>query len=124
MQIASIALRVCGLLAVILGILIWSGIARDLIPIHILLGLLLVLSLWIIGIGQAFSPNGSWVIAAGALVVGALVIAVGLTQSSLMVGSFHWVIQLLHLLLGVLAVGIGQIGALRYRQGGAVSTAS
>ena len=53
-RIASIVLRLCGALAVILGILFWSGNALNLIPIHMLLGLLVVLSLWIVGIGQAF----------------------------------------------------------------------
>ena len=32
----------------------------------------------------------------------------GLRQSGLLVGSFHWVIRVIHLLLGVLAVGVGQ----------------
>jgi hypothetical protein len=114
-RIASIVLRLCGALAVILGLLFWSGTALNLIPIHMLLGLLVVLSLWIVGIGQAFSSGGSWPLATGALLLGLLVIVVGMTQSSLLVGPFHWVIQVLHLLLGILAVGIGQIAAARWR---------
>jgi hypothetical protein len=119
-RIASIVLRVCGTLAVILGILFWSGNALNLIPIHMLLGLLVVLSLWIVGIGQAFSSGGSWPLASGALLLGLLVIVVGMTQSSLLVGPFHWVIQVVHLLLGILAVGIGQISAARWRNSGAI----
>jgi len=114
-RIASIALRLCAALALILGLLFWSGNGLNLIPIHILLGILVVLSLWIVGVGQAFSNGGSWPLAGGALLVGLLVIVVGMTQSSLMAGSFHWVIQVVHLLLGVLAVGIGQIAAARAR---------
>ena len=123
-QIASIMLRVCGTLALILGLLFWSGNGLNLIAIHMLLGLLLVLSLWIVGVGQAFSRNGSWMLAIGALALGALVIALGLRQSSLLVGSFHWVIQVIHLLLGVLAVAIGQVCAARYRKQAADLTAS
>ena len=123
-QIASIVLRVCGILAVILGLLFWTGNTLNLIPVHMLLGLLVVLSLWVIGIGQAVAPGGSWALAAIALVVGVLVIGVGIRQSSLLVGPFHWVIQLIHLLLGVLAVGIGQIGAARYRKGSAAVAAT
>lgn len=118
-QIASIVLRVCGLLALILGILFWNGSLLNLIPVHMLLGVLVVLSLWIIGVGQAFAPDGSWPLAAVALAAGVLVIIVGIRQSSLLIGTFHWVIQVIHLLLGVLAVGIGQIGAARYRKGAA-----
>ena len=119
-RIASIVLRLCGALAVILGILFWSGNALNLIPIHMLLGLLVVLSLWIVGIGQAFSSGGSWPLAGGALLLGLLVIIVGMTQSSLLVGPFHWVIQVVHLLLGILAVGIGQIAAARWRNSSAL----
>jgi glucan phosphoethanolaminetransferase (alkaline phosphatase superfamily) len=114
-RIASIALRLCGALAVILGILFWSGNSLNLIPIHMLMGLAVVLSLWIVGIGQAFSSSGSWALACGALLLGLLVIVVGIRQSSLLVGPFHWVIQVVHLLLGILAVGIGQIAAARGR---------
>ena len=119
-RIASIVLRVSGALAVILGILFWSGNALNLLPIHMLLGLLVVLSLWIVGIGQAFSRGGNWPLAIGALLLGLLVIVVGMTQSSLMVGTFHWVIQVVHLLLGILAVGIGQIAAARWRNRSAI----
>ena len=119
-RIASIVLRLCGTLAVILGIVFWSGNALNLIPIHMLLGLLVVLSLWIVGIGQAFSSGGSWPLAGGALLLGLLVIVVGMTQSSLLVGPFHWVIQVVHLLLGILAVGIGQSVAARWRNSSAI----
>jgi len=119
-RIASIVLRLCGTLAVILGILFWSGNALNLLPIHMLLGLLVVLSLWIVGIGQAFSSAGNWPLAFGALLLGLLVIVVGMTQSSLLVGAFHWVIQVVHLLLGILAVGTGQIAAARWRTSSAL----
>ena len=119
-RIASIVLRLCGALALILGILFWSGNSLNLVPIHMLLGILVVLSLWIVGIGQAFSSGGSWQLAGGALLLGLLVFVVGRTQSSLMVGPFHWVIQVVHLLLGILAVGMGQFAAARWRNSGAI----
>jgi hypothetical protein len=119
-RIASIVLRLCGALAVILGLLFWSGNALNLIAIHMLLGLLVVLSLWIVGIGQTFSSAGSWPLAGSALLLGMLVIVVGMRQSSLLVGPFHWVIQVVHLLLGILAVGIGQIAATRWRNSSAL----
>jgi hypothetical protein len=40
-----------------------------------------------------------------------------LNQSAIMVGAFHWVIQVIHLVLGLLVIGIGHIGAARYRKG-------
>jgi hypothetical protein len=115
-RIASIVLSFAGLLALILGVLIWTGTALNLVQMHMLLGLLAVGALWVIGIGQAFSTGGSWIIATCALVVGGVLMFIGLTQASLMVGAFHWVIQLLHLTLGLLVIGIGHIGAAHYRK--------
>lgn len=116
-KIASYVLRVCGLLALILGVLFWTGNALNLIALHMLLGVLVVLSLWVIGLGQAFAPGGSWPLAAIALLTGLLVILVGIRQSAWLVGDLHWVIQVVHLLLGGLAIGIGQNGAARYQKG-------
>jgi hypothetical protein len=115
-RIASIVLSFAGLLALILGVLIWTGTALNLVQMPMLLGLLAVGALWVIGIGQAFSTGGSWIIATCALVVGGVLMFIGLTQASLMVGAFHWVIQLLHLTLGLLVIGIGHIGAAHYRK--------
>lgn len=114
---ASVVLSFAGLLAVILGLLIWTNRALNLVQMHMALGFLAVGALWIIGIGQAFSADGSWVLAVCALGVGAVMVVVGMTQSTLMLGPFHWVIQLLHLVLGLLVIGIGHIGAGRYRKG-------
>jgi hypothetical protein len=116
-RIASVVLSFAGLLALILGLLFWTNSALNLIQMHMLLGLLAVGALWVIGIGQAFSRVGSWLLAACALVVGAAMIIIGLNQSALMLGPFHWVVQILHLLLGLLVIGIGHIGAARYRKG-------
>lgn len=119
-RIASLVLRLCGGLALILGLLFWSGTAYNLLRVHMLLGLLVVLALWTVGIGQAFGRGGSRPLAGGALLLGLLVLVLGVTQSRLMVGPFHWVIEVLHLLLGVLAIGVGQAAAARGRSGVAV----
>lgn len=116
-RIASIVLSFAGLLALILGLLIWTGTGLNLVQMHMLLGLLAVGALWVIAIGQAFSTGGSWIIAACALAVGGALVFIGVTQASLLAGAFHWVIQLLHLLLGLLVIGIGHIGAARHRKG-------
>src|SRR5262245_40507932 len=119
-RIASIVLRVCGGLAVMLVLLFWSGNGLNLLPLHMLLGVVVVLSLWIVGIAQAFPSGGSWPLALGALLLGLLVLVVGMRQTTLLVGPFHWVIQVVHLLLGILAVGLGQIAAARWRNSSAI----
>ena len=115
-RIASIVLSLAGILALIFGLVLWTGMALNIISLHMLLGLLAVAALWVIGIGQALVRGGSWIIAACAVIVGALTGWLGMIQASLLVGDYHWIIQVIHLLLGVLTIGLGHMGAARYRR--------
>jgi hypothetical protein len=115
-RIASAVLTLAGLLALISGVLLWTGTALNLLALHMLLGFLAVGALWVIALAQAFAQRGSWIIAACALIVGAVMIGVGMRQSSLLIGRFHWVIQVIHLALGILTIGIGHMAAARYRK--------
>lgn len=114
-RITSFILRLCGSLAVILGLVFWTGNAMNLIPIHMLLGILVVLALWVLGVGQALARGGSWPLAIGALLLGVIVVFFGMRQSSIMPGQYHWVIKVVHLLLGIAAMGVGQNAAARWR---------
>jgi len=40
-------IRLTGLVQIVLGVLFWTGNARGLIPLHMLVGFVLVLSLWV-----------------------------------------------------------------------------
>jgi hypothetical protein len=115
LTIARMLVRITGVLALILGLLFWSGSALSLIALHMLLGLLLVLSLWLLAVlaVQAGVPIG---MAAGAALVGLLALLLGVTQDSLVPGGAHWVIQVLHLLLGMAAVASGEIIGGRLRR--------
>lgn len=119
MRIASVVLTLAGVLALISGLFFWTGTVLNLVSMHMLLGFLAVAALWVVAIGQAFSKAGSWIIAACALLVGALTIVIGLYQVSLMVGPSHWVIEVIHLALGILTIGLGHMAAARYRKSSA-----
>ncbi len=95
-------LRTCVVLNLILGILFWTGNAADsLVLVHMGLGILVVLSLWTLGLAQALTKGGSWGLAIGAVVLGIILAASGGTQDEILTGSLHWVIQVIHLLLGL-----------------------
>ncbi len=121
-RIAVNVLRASVLLALILGILFWTGNATSLVLVHMGLGILAVLSLWTLGAAIA-STKGGIGLAIGAFVWGLLVAALGLTQGTLLAGSTHWVIQVLHLLVGLAAIGLGEMIAGRYRRVTAAATA-
>src|SRR3984893_11949172 len=92
--------RISGVLLLILGLLIWTEGAFNLIPIHMLLGLVLVLSLWVLAAvsTRAGVPTG---LAVGVAVLAVVMLALGMTQAALLPGSLHWVIQVVHLLIGM-----------------------
>ncbi len=121
-RIAVNVLRASVLLALILGILFWTGNATSLVLVHMGLGILAVLSLWTLGAAIA-STKGGIGLAIGAFVWGILVAALGLTQGTLLAGSTHWVIQVLHLLVGLAAIGLGEMIAQRYRRVTTAATA-
>ena len=116
---ASAILTLAGTLALVLGLLYWAGTAVHLMTMHMPLGFLTVGALWVIGIAQAIIKGGSWLIAACAVIVGAVTIVFGLLHTALMAGEFHWVIQAAHLGLGIITIGLGHMAAARYRKASA-----
>ena len=116
MTVALMLVRFTGLILIILGVLFWTGNALALVPIHMLLGLVLVLSLWTLAI-LAGRAGASWGLVALALVWGAIVLILGLFQTQLLPGPRHWVIQVLHLLVGLGAIGQAEGLAARVKRG-------
>ena|SRR5579859_4298860 len=109
LTIAVMVLRIAVLATLILGILFWTGNAINLIPIHMLIGIIVVLSLWTIGLAQGFMKGGSFALAAATFILGLILAIVGLYQQSWLAGSAHWVIQVIHLLLGLSAIALGEM---------------
>ena len=103
----QMGIRVLGVIQLVLGILFWTGNALGLVDLHQLFGILLVLALWTQAAlaHRAGVPGG---LIAGAAVYGLIVPIVGLTQRELLPGSAHWVIQVIHLLLGIGLIGLAE----------------
>jgi uncharacterized membrane protein len=114
--IAQMTVRLCFVVLIVLGVLFWTGRADSLIPLHQLLGFILVLGLWTLAVLAARSqvPVALVVIA---ILWGFLLPIFGLTQTRIAPGSFHWVVQILHLLVGLAAVGQAENLARRIREG-------
>lgn len=109
--------RYGGSLALLLGLMIWIGSSvvtpwtranASLTNFHMLLGILAVLALWLLAAAYAMTGRASMGIVIGAVVVGLLQAILGVTQESLLVNSAHWIIQVLHLLLGIGVIGSGE----------------
>src|SRR5215470_12607302 len=106
-KISLAVLLGCGALLLVLGIVIWTGNGDALIPVHITLGVVLVLTLWTIAFmaARAGVPMGT-VASAGAW--GLLVVLLGLAQEDVLTGSWHWTIQVVHLAVSMGAIWWGR----------------
>ncbi|HEX4215659.1 MAG TPA: hypothetical protein VIA06_20260 [Candidatus Dormibacteraeota bacterium] len=100
--VCQMLFRLFWLVNIVLGILFWTGHVTGLVPLHILLGIILTLLLVILALLAGIRGKP------GLLVVGVIVAillpVVGLNQQSWDQGSGHWIIQVLHLLVGILAI--------------------
>jgi len=104
------AARLDGLAALILGVLLWTGSAGQL-KIHIMTGFIMTLTLLLLGLFGFFArikPAMPII----AIVWAILLPYIGFAQLHLLSGASHVVIQVIHLLIGVCAIGVAEaVGA-------------
>jgi hypothetical protein len=99
--------RVTGVILIVLGLLFWSGNAESLVPLHMLLGITLVLALWGLAVIGALARVSVGLVGV-ALIWGLIVPLLGLTQTQLLPGAAHWLIRVLHLLVGLGAISLAE----------------
>jgi hypothetical protein len=108
MRTATLALiwtvRVAGVVQILLGLSIWIGPGLRYFSLHIQVGFLIVVGLWILAI-LALIVRGRPALAVFALVWGLALPAFGMAQAAILVGPLHWIIRVIHLLMGLIALG-------------------
>lgn len=97
--------RVAGTLQLLLGALFWTGHAYSFLPLHIISGVVIVLTLWTVAV-LAFVARTHRGLALFGLLWGLALPAFGMTQASVLAGSLHWIIRVLHLLMGLAAMAV------------------
>jgi hypothetical protein len=112
---AQMLVRAVAVVQLVLGGLFWTGNALDLVPLHQTLGFLLVFGLWTLAALAARAGVRPPLVALAA-VWGLIVPILGLTQTNLLVGSAHWLIEVLHLLVGLGAIGLAEGLAARVKE--------
>jgi hypothetical protein len=96
-------MRAAAAVQVILGIGFWTGHWANLVNLHMAIGMLYVLALWVIG-GIALARRQAPGVAAVALLWGVLIVAIGMTQRGMLVGDLHWVVRVVHLVVSLAAM--------------------
>ena len=103
-------IRLLAVVQLVLGLLFWAGNAYSFVQLHMLSGVLLVLGVWVQAV-LALRAGLRPAVPGVAIVWGVLVVGLGVTQTSLLPGDLHWLIRLLHLLVGLAAVAMAEIMA-------------
>ena len=102
--------RISGLLQLALGALFWTGHAYALLPLHIINGFLIVFTLWTAA-ALALVTGKRRGLAFFGILWGVALPAFGMFQAGVLVGSMHWIIRVVHLVMGLAAMGIaGTLG--------------
>jgi hypothetical protein len=104
-NIAQWAVRLTGVTQVVLGLLFWTNRAFGLVTLHMAIGMVFVTGLWVLS-GLAARAGLQPLIVAGTVAWGVVVPVFGMLQGRLLPGPMHWVIEGLHLVIGVVAMGL------------------
>jgi hypothetical protein len=105
-RVLNLLIRALGAGALALGLAFWLGYARSLTQLHMGLGIGLVLSVWAVSL-IAWRTTGRGGLAALGAACGIISVPFGVAQAAILPGAFHWVVQLAHLVLGAIMIGVG-----------------
>jgi len=100
-------MRVGALVQVVVGIGLWTGHWYGLVNVHRTVGVVFVLALWMLAV-IALVQRRSAGLAAFAILWGLLVAAFGFMQLGILVGDYHWVVRVLHLVIGMASLPIAE----------------
>jgi hypothetical protein len=96
--------RLLGVVQLVVGLCMWVGLLK-VVALHSALGSLFVLVTWIIaGIALFALPRRG--VALFTLLIGGIVLWFGMAQVTLLAGSMHWAVRVVHLLLGLATLGL------------------
>ena len=105
-RVTRVILSLVGIALIVLGGLFWSGRALSLIPLHMLLGGVFVICMWLLS-GLTLLARRARGLGAVVFVWGLIVLILGAGQVTLLPGPRHWIVQAVHLLVGFAAIGLG-----------------
>jgi Mg/Co/Ni transporter MgtE len=101
------AIRLAFLAGLLLGIVLWLGQGYSLLHLHMWLGFIVAFALLVIVILSLLARVKPVLPIIGLLWAVALPV-IGIAQLHMMPGGDHWVIQVIHLILGLGAIGLGE----------------
>lgn len=97
-------MRLLAVVQLVLGIGFWTGHFVGLVNLHMALGGIYVVALWVLCV----LGRRAGALAATGFVWGLVVLGVGMAQRGLLIGDMHWVVRVLHLVISLAAMPIAE----------------
>lgn len=101
------AMRIGAGVQVVVGLGLWTATWYSLVGMHRTTGIVYVLVFWGLAI-LALAQRRNVKLALFALVWGLVIAALGFAQQRLLVGDLHWIVRVVHLIVGASAVPIAE----------------
>jgi hypothetical protein len=106
-RFAMVFMRAAAAVQVILGIGFWTGRWAGLVNVHMAIGALFVIALWLIA-GSARARGVPGGLVALGFAWGVVVFALGMTQRSILIGDLHWIVRVAHLVVSLASMPIAE----------------
>jgi hypothetical protein len=113
--VVQMLIRLVWLTLLVMGALFWSGNQLTLIRIHMNLGVIFVLLLWVISALALFARVGLG-LPVIAILWGLIVAGYGMAMPQMLAGGNSWPIGVGHLLIGILAIGFAEMLGARIKR--------
>ena len=104
-RILFLLLQILATIQLVVGIAMWTGRWYSFRGMHMAVGIVFVLILWTIAV-MALLKRQRTGVALFALLWGIVVVALGMTQQSILPGDLHWIVRVLHVVVGVASMPI------------------
>jgi len=91
-----------------IGVALWGGHAYNYLQLHMWIGFIITFALLAL-VALALLSRMRPILPLLALVWAVLLPAIGIGQLKMMPGANHWVMRVLHLIIGVGAIGFGEV---------------
>jgi hypothetical protein len=114
-RVFKIVIRLCAGGTLLLGLGFWAGLRGPLLPLHLLFGITLVLSLCAVA-GMSWAAAVRSRLGVGVFLSAPVVLLLGFGQVGILGGRLHWIIQVVHVAVGVLAATLGVVLASAVQQ--------
>jgi hypothetical protein len=113
-RILLMLMRIGAGVQVVVGLGLWTGRWYSLVSMHRTAGVLYVVLLWVLAI-IALVQRRSVRVATFGILWGFVIVALGFAQQGILIGDLHWIVRLVHLIVGLAAMPIAERLAPRMR---------